>query len=203
MLNETHMDGVNGITQCPIAPGHSFTYSFRARQYGTSWYHSHYSLQYGEGVLGPLTIYGPTSADFDEEIYPIVMSDWSQTPLFRAWYNTVTNASGIGQTYRKLDNVLLHGQGSPLNGDTTWRKKRGLKLKFTRGKRYLLRLINASVESAMIFSIDGHKLQVISSDFVPIRPYVTDHVVVGIGKFYAWLSWRHVANSQKVNVITS
>ena len=39
------MDGVNGVTQCPIRPGESFTYVFNATQYGTSWYHSHYSLQ--------------------------------------------------------------------------------------------------------------------------------------------------------------
>lgn len=40
-------DGVNAVTQCPIAPGDSYTYKFHARQYGTSWYHSHYSLQVG------------------------------------------------------------------------------------------------------------------------------------------------------------
>ncbi len=44
-LQSTEMDGVNGITQCPIAPGDTFTYRFRALQYGSSWYHSHYSLQ--------------------------------------------------------------------------------------------------------------------------------------------------------------
>lgn len=44
-LNNAAHDGVNAITQCPIAPGESFTYKFKALQYGTSWYHSHYSLQ--------------------------------------------------------------------------------------------------------------------------------------------------------------
>jgi multicopper oxidase len=49
-----HMDGVPGITQCPIAPGSQFVYRWRAMQYGSSWYHSHYSLQYADGLLGPL-----------------------------------------------------------------------------------------------------------------------------------------------------
>ena len=49
-----HMDGVNGITQCPIAPGDSFKYTWRAMQYGSSWYHSHYSVQYADGALGPM-----------------------------------------------------------------------------------------------------------------------------------------------------
>lgn len=43
--NTGHMDGVNAVTQCPIPPGTEFTYEFNATQYGTSWYHSHYSLQ--------------------------------------------------------------------------------------------------------------------------------------------------------------
>ncbi|MBE3042572.1 multicopper oxidase domain-containing protein [Candidatus Bathyarchaeota archaeon] len=38
-------DGVSSITQCPTPPGSSMTYKFRATQYGTSWYHSHYAVQ--------------------------------------------------------------------------------------------------------------------------------------------------------------
>ncbi len=30
-------DGTNGITECPIPPGGSRTYTFLATQYGTSW----------------------------------------------------------------------------------------------------------------------------------------------------------------------
>ena len=49
-----HMDGVNGVTQCPIAPGQSFNYTWRVMQYGSSWYHSHHSVQYADGALGPM-----------------------------------------------------------------------------------------------------------------------------------------------------
>lgn len=51
-------DGVPSVTQCPIAPGKSFTYTFQADLYGTSWYHSHYSAQYADGVWGPMVVYG-------------------------------------------------------------------------------------------------------------------------------------------------
>ena len=37
MLNNAVNDGVNGITQCPIPPGQSQVYTFKAEQYGTSW----------------------------------------------------------------------------------------------------------------------------------------------------------------------
>lgn len=50
------------------------------------------------------------------------------------------------------------------------------------GRKYLLRLINTSVDTTFVFAIDNHWLRVIAADFVPIRPYVVDHVVVGIGR---------------------
>jgi hypothetical protein len=58
--NQTmHMDGVNGITQCPIAPNDTFVYKWNATQYGSSWYHSHYSLQYADGMVGPIVSCSP------------------------------------------------------------------------------------------------------------------------------------------------
>ena len=51
-------------------------------------------------------------------------------------------------------------------------------------KRYLLRLINTSFESTFIFSIDEHNLIVVEADFVPIKPYVTQSVLIGIGQRY-------------------
>lgn len=35
-LGSNQEDGVNGITECPIVPGQSRTYRFKATQYGTS-----------------------------------------------------------------------------------------------------------------------------------------------------------------------
>jgi FtsP/CotA-like multicopper oxidase with cupredoxin domain len=52
------MDGTVGVTQCPIAPGHSFTYRFNVTgQSGTYWYHSHVSMQASDGMVGPLIIH--------------------------------------------------------------------------------------------------------------------------------------------------
>ena len=39
--NNCWADGVPGMTECPIAPGHSKVYRWQATQYGTAWYHSH------------------------------------------------------------------------------------------------------------------------------------------------------------------
>ncbi len=86
------MDGVPSLTQCPIAPGSTFTcvclfkitavvadsspsYKFVADTYGTSWYHSHYEAQLIDGVFGPLVVYGPTHVHFDYDLGPIVLQD--------------------------------------------------------------------------------------------------------------------------------
>ena len=55
---------------------------------------------------------------------------------------------------------------------------------FSKGKKYLLRIINTSVDTTFVFAIDNHKLQVIEADFVPIVPYTNDSILVGIGQRY-------------------
>jgi FtsP/CotA-like multicopper oxidase with cupredoxin domain len=40
------MDGTTGVTQCPVPPGRSFSYNFTVpSQFGTYWWHAHYSTQ--------------------------------------------------------------------------------------------------------------------------------------------------------------
>lgn len=51
-------------------------------------------------------------------------------------------------------------------------------------KKYLLRLINTSFDTAFLFSIDHHKLQIVTADFVPIEPYTRSNVLLGIGQRY-------------------
>ncbi|KAI4110559.1 MAG: hypothetical protein LQ345_006970 [Seirophora villosa] len=166
-------DGVNAITQCPIAPGDSYTYRFRAMQYGTTWYHSHYSLQYGDGMAGPLTIHGPSSSDYDDPRDPILMTDWNHRSGFQDFQEELLGQPPV------MDSILLNGQGSFAGGARNGYK---YNVTVTRGKKYLLRLINTSVATTFVFAIDRHNITVMSSDFVPIQPYSTDHVVVGIGR---------------------
>ena len=106
-LNSMEMDGVNGVTQCPIALGQDFTYEFRALQYGTSWYHSHYSIQYGDGLVGPLTIHGPSSENYDLAIDPILMTDWNHRSAFQDFSKMQFYNDGPP----KMDSVLLNGTG--------------------------------------------------------------------------------------------
>lgn len=66
--NTQYMDGTPGVVQCPIAPGSEFTYRFQADLYGTSWWHSHWSSQYGSGLFGPIVVYGPKNEEYDSDL---------------------------------------------------------------------------------------------------------------------------------------
>jgi FtsP/CotA-like multicopper oxidase with cupredoxin domain len=70
-------DGVTSVTQCPTAPGNTETYKWRATQYGSSWYHSHFALQAWEGVFGGIIINGPATANYDVDLGNFMLQDWS------------------------------------------------------------------------------------------------------------------------------
>ncbi|KAL1847322.1 hypothetical protein Plec18170_008670 [Paecilomyces lecythidis] len=170
-LHTNDADGVNGITQCPIAGNRTYTYKFKATQYGHSWYHSHYSLQYPNGVAGPLLIHGPTSANWDVELDPIMMADWFNANAFSAFHTELENPPPLS------DAVLLEGIGR--NSGSIFTRV------IEKGKKVLLHLINASTDMHFVFSIDDHPLQVITTDFVPIEPYWTNSISIGIGQRYS------------------
>ena len=85
------------------------------------------------------------------------------------------------------DNNLINGKmnydcSKVTNGQTCIPNAGLSKFKFQSGKTHRLRLINAGAEGTQMFSIDGHNLTVIANDFVPIVPYTTNVVTLGIGQ---------------------
>ncbi|GKU14531.1 laccase-1 precursor protein [Fusarium langsethiae] len=169
-------DGVVAITQCPTPPGSSTTYRWRATQYGTSWYHSHFGLQTYDGVYGGLIIRGPASANYDEDVGTIMLSDWS--------HRTVNEI--LPEVQRKgpypMDNVLINGTNTYSKEGEESQTGERFRLDFEDGKTYRLRLVNTGIDTLYKFSIDYHTLKVIAVDFVSIEPYETDHVSIAIGE---------------------
>ncbi|KAI0394280.1 multicopper oxidase [Xylariaceae sp. FL0594] len=168
----TDQDGVASITQCPVAPGDSTTYTFKATQYGTSWYHSHFSLQAWNGVFGGIIIHGPASAPYDEDKGMVVLSDWLHQTTDALYAKAST--SGPPQAANGLINGLnVYGEGGSR-----------FETNFESGKSYRLRLVNTAIDTMFRFGIDNHTLTVIAADFVPIVPFETDMINVGIGQRY-------------------
>lgn len=178
-------DGVPAVTQCPIPPGKSFTYSFEAELYGTSWYHSHYSAQYAGGIFGPMVIYGPRVRHYDVDLGPVMLSDWYHKEYFHLVEETMKPNSKLFPS----DNNMINGKANfdcsklPADDVTPCVSDAGIaKFRFQRGKTHRLRLINSGSEALQRFSIDGHTMTVIANDFVTLEPYETNVVTLGIGQ---------------------
>jgi FtsP/CotA-like multicopper oxidase with cupredoxin domain len=164
-LHSNQMDGTNGITECPIAPGQSKIYTFKATQYGTSWYHSHYSVQYGDGLVGPIIINGPTSSNYDIDLGALPLTDWYTTPMFEILAQR-PSAPPTSQS------ILVNGTG-PNNPPV---------LTFSPGKKHLIRLINMGVNNYFHVGFDQHTMTVVAADFVPVQPYKVNSLVLAVGK---------------------
>ena len=189
------MDGVPTVSMCPIVPGGSYTYRFRANVYGTTWYHSHYSSQYVDGLWGALIINGPTNKDYDTDLGPVALTDY----YHRDYFTILKEVMGTdGTKFRPAsDNNLINGKNFKYTGsnstgsnstgfnstgsNTTYNSTAGLaKFQFTSGKKHRLRLINTGTAGIQKFSIDNHTLTVIANDFIPVEPYDTNVVTLGV-----------------------
>ncbi|KAI1344677.1 laccase [Xylariaceae sp. FL0016] len=180
MMNDSISDGVNGVTECPIpGDGGSKTYTFRASQYGTSWYHSHYSSQYGEGVAGAIQINGPASANYDIDLGPYVINDWYQHPAFELERSSELASNPLPPV---SSNILFNGTN--INPDPTVSGGQYDVVTLTPGMRHRLRIINTSVENHFTVSLVGHNLTVIATDLVPVEPMDVESLFVAVGQRY-------------------
>jgi len=104
------MDGTVGITQCAIPPGTSFLYNFTVEQFGTYWYHSHFSSQYTDGLVGPFIVHSPAESKIQETY------DYDQVVLLQDYYHDLSAAlmpdylsSGNENAEPVPDNGLIQG----------------------------------------------------------------------------------------------
>ncbi|KAM3068000.1 hypothetical protein ACMFMG_011048 [Clarireedia jacksonii] len=181
-------DGVPGVQQCPIPPNGTFTYTFLADLYGTSWWHSHYSAQYNAGIFGPMIIHGPPTVPYDIDVGPVLLTDWYHPDYFTLVEDVVS--TDITKVLVKSDSNLIQGKGffdcsKKAANDSTPCKADNSSIptfKLTPGKKHRFRLINAGTEGIQKFAIDGHNMTVIANDFVPIKPYSTQVITLGVGQ---------------------
>ncbi|RKP15085.1 Cupredoxin [Piptocephalis cylindrospora] len=191
-------DGVTGGTQCPIQASKSFTYEIdTAYQSGTTWYHSHTSSQYVDGMLGPLIIRDPQDPNrhlYDEELV-VVLTDWYHTPsatLLKKLMspesngNTPTPDSGLINGKGRFNCSVLHTTNvtTPVDGACNGKAPRET-FRFVPGRRYRIRVINASAATNFHFSIDGHKMKVIETDMIPVEPHTIDRLSLHVAQRYS------------------
>jgi hypothetical protein len=129
-----------------------------------------------------LIINGPATADYDEDLGAVFLSDWSHIPVTQLWDTAKLGAPPM------LENGLINGTNTFDCSDSTDANCIGggkkFETVFEAGKKYRLRLVNSAVDGHFQFSIDGHSLTVIANDLVPIVPFTTDSLLISIGQRY-------------------
>ena len=125
--------------------------------------------------MGALQINGPTTANYDVDLGPYFVNDWYYRTAFLVneitSYNLQSNSPPP-----PADNILINGTNKNAAGGGTYAKTT-----LQKGKKYLLRLVNPSVDNYIRVSLDQHPFTVVTSDLVPIHPYTTDWLLIGIG----------------------
>ncbi|KAJ3713485.1 laccase [Lentinula guzmanii] len=162
-----YADGVAFVSQCPIAANHSFLYDFGIPdQAGTFWYHSHLSVQYGDGLRGPIVIYDPEDPhqdlyDVDDESTVITIADWFHLTSLQLLAALVVPSA---------DATLINGKGRYAGGPNTPLAV----IQVEHGKRYRFRLIDMSFDAFHAFSIDNHNLTIIEVDGINTVPHTVN-----------------------------
>ncbi|EIM91817.1 Cu-oxidase-domain-containing protein [Stereum hirsutum FP-91666 SS1] len=176
-------EGTPFVTTCPIGPNATYTYEVPLinDQAGTFWYHSQLSVQYSDGLRGPLVVYDPEDPlldlyDVDGESTIIQLGDW--------WHNaSVALLTGYVATgiVPVSDSGTVNGVGRYNGGpEVPWSVTT-----VTPGLRHRLRIINQSMRNVFTFSIDGHNLTIVEADGVATQPLVVDEIEILAGQRYS------------------
>ncbi|XP_015127595.1 laccase-4 [Diachasma alloeum] len=210
------MDGSPFITQCPILPGNTFVYRFRASPAGTHIWHAHVAFQDSDGLYSSLIVRKPNDPlqkYYDFDLAEHVMIIWH-------WFDTAT-AFRLKTALDKFGSV--HGYGLTING-------RGAHIKFSLfegashwtpreifrvdgGKRYRFRAIfNTAIYCPVQVSIDGHKMLIVASETGIFDPVEVDTFIMNGGERYDfvlttdkapgnyWIRYRTLGDCHKDDV---
>ena len=127
-------------------------------------------------MVGMVVINGPTTANYDEDLGVLPVSDWYyQTASARAY--VVAHFPGRPPTTADnglINSTMVSKSGTGKYAVTTMEK----------GKTYKLRLVNAAVDNHFVVSLDNHPFTVVAADFVPIKPFTTTNLFIAIGQRY-------------------
>lgn len=188
-----HMDGVPGISQCPIAPGATFLYRFTLEsEMGTYWYHSHYGNTMADGLVGAFIVHAKNdpwvkTRDYDDERV-MFLSDWNDYLsefIVHRMHNYTEGYKGQGIPTQP-DAILINGVGQRdcalAQPDAICLTTKPYELKGKIGSRIRLRLINPGAHGMVRFSIDQHVLQVIEVDDTPIEPLYLKELALDPGQ---------------------
>ena len=214
-MNSNYMDGVGLVTQCPILPGASFRYIFKAKPSGTFWYHSHIGAQRANGLFGAIvvkekelsyllefvddpashtmTLMDWTQEDFDEFILKFLFSVgvYLDLPPFTVPSPPAARRrSTDGPDFAEIGNIpfgsgLINGKGR--HSSVPYERSSLTIFEVEEDSTYRFRLIHTGLQYAFWFSIEGHKLIVMATDGYVVQPVTVDYIAIHSGERYDFL----------------
>ncbi|KAK7389788.1 hypothetical protein VNO78_25082 [Psophocarpus tetragonolobus] len=172
-------DGPSLITQCPIQSGQSFTYNFSvAQQRGTFFWHAHVAWLRGT-VYGAMIVYPKTGVPypfkFPYQEHVIILGEYWLKDL----QQVATAILASGGFPPIADAYTINGHPGPNYNCST---NDVHQIDVIPGKTYLLRLINAGLNTENFFAIANHKLTIVEADAEYTKPFTTDTVMIGPGQ---------------------
>jgi FtsP/CotA-like multicopper oxidase with cupredoxin domain len=212
-IKTNFMDGVGLVTQCPIQPGSSFRYIFKAGPSGTFWYHSEMQSQRGIGLFGAFIVKEkdpisyPVSFIDDPAHHTLTIMDWfledpepfckrmkhglGDEPIF-----TLPNENQLilprttGPDFIKIGintfwSAIIHGKGR--HPDLSYNQSSLNIYEVEPGQTYRFRLIHTGTMYGFRFSIDNHTLTVIATDGYLVKPLEVDYIALEGGERYDFL----------------
>ena len=214
ILLPANMDGVPGLSFHGIEPDDTYVYSFKIKQNGTYWYHSHSGLQEQEGVYGPIIIDAAEPEPFVWDSEHIVMlTDWSdekasdilaklkkQSDYYNFAKPTVSDffrdarEKGLGSTLsdRKMwaEMKMNPTDLADVSGATYTYLMNGQGPGknwtglFRKGEKVRLRFINGSAMTYFDVRIPGLKMTVVAADGQYVTPVAVDEFRIAVAETY-------------------
>lgn len=127
-----------------------------------------------------MKINGPSSMNYDIDLGPILMADWYHEDAFALYPTEILTPEAP-----LPESSVMNGKGvfdcDPATDLRCTGQHERHEIIFKKGTTYKLGLVNTGSLLTYKFWIDGHNFTVIQNDFVPIQPYETDVLIVGIG----------------------
>ncbi|KAJ8683447.1 hypothetical protein QAD02_019239 [Eretmocerus hayati] len=180
-----YMDGVPYVSQCPIQPGQTFRYTFKASDSGTFFWHSHIGSQRTDGLYGCLVVHPSLENDVHRDLYNVddhhmVISDWihldANSGIVKEYYDRTGNFPNT---------LIVNGKGrlQPFMRNNKAFYTPTEVFAVDRGYKYRFRLINAGADDCPIrLSFDQHTMLVLSLDGKDIQPIIVDAIDIWPGE---------------------
>ncbi|KAG6383798.1 hypothetical protein SASPL_156424 [Salvia splendens] len=172
-------DGPAYITQCPIQAGESYVYNFTiSEQRGTLLWHAHI-LWLRATIHGAIIILPKHGLP-----YPFPKPHKEEVLLLGEWWKSdveavIDEAMASGNAPNVSDAHTINGHPAP---NSNCLGKGGYTLVVTPAKTYLLRIINAALNTELFFKIAGHNLTVVEVDATYVKPFAIDTILLAPGQ---------------------